>query len=74
MRSSRLVPGGAGYIGSHPGVELMAAGLTPVLVDSLVNSKREAVARIARIAGREPVFVEADVRDAEALDRGESRS
>ncbi len=64
-----LVTGGAGYIGSHTCVELMAAGFTPVIVDNLVNSKREAGARIARIAGREPVFVEADVRDADALDR-----
>ncbi len=63
-----LVTGGAGYIGSHTCVELMAAGFTPVIVDNFVNSKREALVRIARIAGREPVFVEADVRDAEALD------
>jgi UDP-glucose 4-epimerase len=69
MSSFVLVTGGAGYIGSHTCVELMAAGLTPVIVDNLVNSKREAVRRIARIAGREPVFVEADVRDAAALDR-----
>ena len=69
MSSSILVTGGAGYIGSHTCVELLAAGITPVIVDNLVNSRREAVARIARIAGREPVFVEADVRDAAALDR-----
>ncbi len=69
MPSSILVTGGAGYIGSHTCVELLAAGFTPVIVDNLVNSKREAVARIARIAGREPVFVEADVRDGAALDR-----
>ena len=69
MSSSILVTGGAGYIGSHTCVELLAAGFTPVIVDNLVNSNREAVARIARIAGREPVFVEADVRDAVALDR-----
>ncbi len=68
MNSKILVTGGAGYIGSHICVELMAAGFTPVIVDNLVNSKREAVARIARIAGREPVFIEADVRDAKALD------
>lgn len=69
MPSSILVTGGAGYIGSHTVVELMAAGFTAVVVDNLVNSKREAIRRIARIAGREPVFVEADVRDGAALDR-----
>ena len=69
MPTSILVTGGAGYIGSHTCVELLAAGHTPVIVDNLVNSKREAVRRIARIAGREPVFVDADVRDGAALDR-----
>ncbi len=69
MSSRILITGGAGYIGSHTCVELIAAGFTPVIFDNLVNSKREAVARIARIAGREPVFIEADVRDAETLDR-----
>ncbi len=69
MSSSILVTGGAGYIGSHTCVELMAAGFEPVIVDNLVNSKREAVVRIGRIAGRSPVFVEADCRDGDALDR-----
>ncbi len=69
MSSTILVTGGAGYIGSHTCVELMAAGFTPVIVDNLVNSDREAVVRIGRIAGREPIFVEADVRDSAALDR-----
>jgi UDP-glucose 4-epimerase len=69
MPSFILVTGGAGYIGSHTCVELMARGITPVIVDNLVNSRREAVHRIARIAGREPIFVEADVRDAAALDQ-----
>jgi UDP-glucose 4-epimerase len=68
MTQNILVTGGAGYIGSHTCVELMAAGFTPVIVDNLCNSKRESVRRVARIAGREPVFVEADVRDAAALD------
>ena len=63
-----LVTGGAGYIGSHTCVELLAAGFTPVIVDNLVNSKREAVRRIERIAGRAPVFIDADVRDRAALD------
>jgi len=69
MPSHILVTGGAGYIGSHTCVELLGAGFTPVIVDNLVNSHREAVNRIERIAGRAPVFVEADVRDAAVLDR-----
>ncbi len=68
MSQHILVTGGAGYIGSHTCVELLAAGFTPVIVDNLVNSKREAVRRIERIAGRAPVFVDADVRDRGALD------
>jgi UDP-glucose 4-epimerase len=69
MTSRILVTGGAGYIGSHTCVELIGAGFTPIVVDNLVNSKHEAVRRIGRIAGTQPVFVEADVRDAHALDR-----
>lgn len=64
-----LVTGGAGYIGSHTCVELLASGFTPVIVDNLSNSNREAVQRIESIAGRAPSFVEADVRDPAALDR-----
>lgn len=58
-----LVTGGAGYIGSHTCVVLMQAGYEVVILDSLVNSRRDVVARIGRIIGREPAFVEGDVRD-----------
>ena len=34
-----LVTGGAGYIGSHTVVEMISAGITPVVLDNLVNSK-----------------------------------
>jgi UDP-glucose 4-epimerase len=62
-----LVTGGAGYIGSHTMVELLAAGHDVVCVDNLSNSSQEAVQRVAKIAGRKPAFHEADLRDAPAL-------
>jgi UDP-glucose 4-epimerase len=64
-----LLTGATGYIGSHTCVEVMAAGWTPVIVDNLCNSSALVLDRIERIAGRRPTFVEADVRDREALDR-----
>lgn len=62
-----LVTGGAGYIGSHVCVELINAGYLPVVVDNLCNSKAEAIQRVARITGVEPVFYEADINDKEAM-------
>src|SRR5690625_8018368 len=62
-----LVTGGAGYIGSHVCVELMAAGYRPVIVDNLSNSKHGAGRRIAEIGGQEPVFYEQDLNDRAAL-------
>jgi UDP-glucose 4-epimerase len=67
--SSFLVTGGAGYIGSHTCIELMAAGHQVTILDNLSNSKRTVLERILQIAGQSPVFVQADVRDAQALDR-----
>jgi UDP-glucose 4-epimerase len=64
-----LVTGGAGFIGSHTVVSLMQAGHEAVIVDNLANAKRSVITRIARIAGEEPEFVEADVRDLDAMDK-----
>ena len=47
-----LVTGGAGYIGSHACVELLAAGHQVFVVDNLCNSKAEALRRVAAISGR----------------------
>ncbi len=66
-RSTLLVTGGAGYIGSHACVELLQAGHEVAILDNLCNSRREVLGRIERIAGRPPVFHECDVRDAAAL-------
>ena len=68
MIKSILVTGGAGFIGSHTCVELLAAGFEVVIFDNLCNSRRSVVDRIARVAGRRAIFVEGDIRDAEALD------
>lgn len=62
-----LVTGGAGYIGSHTCVELLAAGHEVVVVDNLHNSKPAALERVQALAGRPLAFVQADLRDAEAL-------
>jgi UDP-glucose 4-epimerase len=64
-----LVTGGAGYIGSHTMVELLAAGHTVVCLDNFSNSAPEAVRRVQAIAGRPLTLVEGDVRDAPLLDR-----
>ncbi len=63
-----LVTGGAGYIGSHTCIELMAAGHQVVVVDNLCNSKRESLTRVERLAGQTlQAFVQADVRDRDAM-------
>jgi UDP-glucose 4-epimerase len=62
-----LVTGGAGYIGSHTCLELLAGGHTPVVVDNFSNSKPEALRRVADIAGREFPVHRIDVRERAAL-------
>ncbi|MBK5938641.1 UDP-glucose 4-epimerase GalE [Halochromatium roseum] len=63
-----LVTGGAGYIGSHTCVELLAAGHELVVVDNLCNSKAESLQRVRVISGRPLDFVQADLRDEAALE------
>ena len=63
-----LVTGGAGYIGSHTAIELLAANHDVVLLDNLGNSSPAAVDAVRSIAEREVPFVECDIRDRERLD------
>ncbi|MGE0496651.1 MAG: UDP-glucose 4-epimerase GalE [Ramlibacter sp.] len=58
-----LLTGGAGYIGTHAAVVLLAAGHDVVLLDNLCNSHRAVLERLQRITGRAIPLVEADVRD-----------
>lgn len=66
---SILVTGGAGYIGSHTCVELLAAGYDIVVVDNFVNSKPEALDKIRAISGKDFKFYEADLRDRAAMEQ-----
>lgn len=66
--ASVFVTGGAGYIGSHTCVELLASGADVTVFDNFSNSSPESLRRVARIAGRAPSFVEGDIRDGKALE------
>ena len=63
-----LVTGGAGYIGSHTCVELLAAGHPVAVLDNFSNSSREVLARIEALAGQRVRLYEGDIRDAAVLD------
>ena len=65
---SILVTGGAGYIGSHTCIELLAQGYEVVIVDNLYNSCEEAVRRIEELSGKKVRFYKADLLDKEAVE------
>ncbi len=70
MTKHILVTGGAGYIGSHTCIELLAAGFQVVVLDNLCNSSPEALRRAAALAGVDHIpFFEGDIRDATLLGR-----
>ena len=68
-RKTILVTGGAGYIGSHTLIELLAAGHDAVCVDNFSNSSPEAIRRVERIAGRAVTLITGDIRHASVLER-----
>lgn len=64
-----LVTGGAGYIGSHTVLALLQSGRAVVVLDNLCNSSAESLARVAKLAGRAPEFIDGDIRDGALLRR-----
>ena len=64
-----LVTGGAGYIGSHTLIELIAEGHAVAVVDNLSNSNPEALRRVESITGQAVPFYKVDIRDREGLSR-----
>lgn len=67
MKSSVLVSGGLGYIGSHTVVELINAGKEVIILDNLANSDEFVLNRIERIIGVCPKLYVGDIRDRQFL-------
>lgn len=62
-----LVTGGAGYIGSHTVVQLMAAGHEVVVVDDFSNSRPSVVGRLEELGGGPVAVHRFDVGDRDRL-------
>lgn len=66
---SILLPGGAGYIGSHTAVELLKQGKDVVIIDNFSNSNIKALEAIKEITGKDFKFYEIDYMDREKLEK-----
>ena len=64
-----LLPGGAGFIGSHTAVELLNAGKEIVIIDNFSNSKPSVLDAIKEITGKDFKFYEMDYLDKEKLEK-----
>ena len=69
MRQTILLPGGAGFIGSHVAAELLQRDYDVVIVDDLSNARGDVIDRLETITGRRPVFYQADMADRAALEQ-----
>jgi UDP-glucose 4-epimerase len=63
-----LVCGGAGYIGSHTVIQLLAAHHEVLIVDSFVNAKEAVISRLEAITGEHLPVHAFDLRDVERTD------
>ena len=68
MTQPILITGGTGFIGSHTVVTLAEAGQPVVILDNLCNSSPNVLDRLDRLNASPLAFVQADIRDAAALD------
>ncbi len=62
-----LVTGGAGFIGSHTLIELLACGHAVTVLDNFSNSSAAVLDRVAEITGQRVPCIEGDVRDTRLL-------
>ena len=66
---SILVPGGAGYIGSHTVIELLNSGRDVVIIDNFSNSKKEVLEKIKQITKKDFKFYEINYLDKKSLEK-----
>ena len=64
-----LVTGGAGYIGSHTIVELIAAGYIPIIVDNLCNTSKKNIDGIETIIDTKVKWHNVDCTDKDTMDK-----
>ena len=64
-----LLPGGAGYIGSHTAIELLKEGKEIVIIDDFSNSDPQVLEAIKKITGKDFKFYEMDYRNKEKLEK-----
>ncbi len=69
-----LVTGGAGYIGSHACVELLQAGYEVIVIDNLMNSKKESLRRVEEMTGKKLKFYNVDLLNRDELEEVFMRS
>lgn len=69
LRMRVLVSGGAGYIGSHTVVQLVAAGHQVVIVDNFTNAKPAVVNRLEAITGEHLPVHGFDLRDVDKTEQ-----
>lgn len=62
-----LLPGGAGYIGSHIAVALASSGYMPVVLDNFSRSERHIPDKINALCGFEVPMYSIDCRDKQGL-------
>ncbi|MDQ4488829.1 UDP-glucose 4-epimerase GalE [Sinomonas sp. ASV486] len=63
-----VVTGGAGYLGTHTSLSLIAAGHEVTVVDNFSNASRDAVRRTSDLAGSDIPVVEGDLLDRHLLE------
>ena len=64
-----LLPGGAGFIGSHTAVELLNKGREIIIIDNFSNSTPKSLEAIKKITGKDFKFYEMDYMDREKLEK-----